>query len=390
MIRPTTRILAAKGGSPVRDDDDSGLAEHLVNVARRHEAPPPPQQAPAEKAGIARVGHFHGNVPGEMWLCAAWSPDGSQLVYGGKTQVGRGVLHAWDGESGHHETFGLRHLTHGVSGPVISLAWSPDSRRLATVEAGHRSGPPAVHVRSQAERSRAIGVPPGLPVSQVAWSADGTLLALSGADCQDTVLVDPSDGGQRHVLPGVSGPVAWEPEGRLLAGVEGTSVVLFDPVSGKQSAKLTAHEHKPTALAWARHGRYLAIADGEKIFVWDAQAADWKWKLPWTTAEGDRGPDSTVAALDWLDGGGYLLEFRPRGGAWRDEQGSTVSTVILWDIETGQWQFVELYYETLRTERRRPIPAVALAPDGRRLALAYDTAPPVIWRITGDLPHYAP
>jgi hypothetical protein len=66
----------------VRDDDDSGLAEHVVNVARRHQAPPPPQQAPAEKAGIARVGHFHGNVPGEMWLCAAWSPDGSQLVYG--------------------------------------------------------------------------------------------------------------------------------------------------------------------------------------------------------------------------------------------------------------------------------------------------------------------
>ncbi len=188
----------------------------------------------------------------------------------------------------------------------------------------------------------------------------------------------------------MSGPVAWEPEGRLLAGVEGTSVVLFDPVSGKKSGKLTAHEHKPSALAWARHGRYLAIADGEKIFVWDAQAASWKWKLPWTTAAGDRGPDSTVAALDWLDGGGYLLEFRPRGGAWRDEQGSTVSTVILWDIETGEWQFVELYYETLRTERRRPIPAVALAPDGRRLALAYDTAPPVIWRITGDLPHRQP
>lgn len=370
------------------DDDESRAAGFLVNAARQHQSPQP--QPATGKAGIARLSGFHGNVTGEMWLCAAWSPDGSQLVYGGRTQVGRGVLHAWDGESGHHETFSQRHLTHGVTGPVTALSWAPDSQRLATVEEGHRNGPPAVHIRSLTERARAVDLPAGMPAAQVAWSPDGALLAVSGPGCQDTILVDASTGRQRRVLAGVSGPVAWDPGSGLLAGAAGTSVVLLDPVSGQKSGQLTAREHKPSALAWARHGRYLAVADGERIFVWDAQAADWKWRLPWTTADGDRGPDATVSLVAWLDGGGYLLEFRPRGGAGRDEQGSPVSTVILWDIETGQWQFVELFHETLRSHRLRPIPAVALAPDGRRLALALDTVPPVIWQVTGDLPHLVP
>jgi hypothetical protein len=48
-----------------------------------------------------------------------------------------------------------------------------------------------------------------------------------------TILLDPASGSQRRVLDGVSGPAAWEPEGRLIAGAEGTSVALFDPVTGQ-------------------------------------------------------------------------------------------------------------------------------------------------------------
>jgi WD40 repeat protein len=368
-------------------DEDSGPAEFLINVARQRQSAP--RQPSAGKVTVTRVGHFHGNLPGSFWLSAAWSPDGSQLVFGGKTQLGHGVLQAWNGESGHHEGFAMRHLTHGVIGPVISLAWAPDSRQLATLESEHKSGRLTVHVRSQAERSRAISLPPGLAVSQVTWSPDSALLALSGPHCPHTVLVDPADGRQRRVLDGVSGPVAWEPEGQLIAGTRGTDVVLCDRVTGEQVRVLTEHTHVATALAWARHGRYLAVADGEEIRVWNAASGAWRWKLPWTTAEGDRGPDPTVTAMEWLDGGGYLLEFRPRGGAWRDEQDSTVSTVVLWDIETGKSQFVELFYETRGTSNRRhPIAGLALAPDHRRLALAIDTATPAIWQITGDLPHY--
>jgi len=373
------------------DDDDSGLAEHLVNVARRHQAPPPPQQPSAETAGLVHAGGFHGNLPGSFWLSAAWSPDGSQLAYGGKTQPGSGVLQVWDGESGHHELVSMRHLTHGVAGWVISLAWAPDSKHLATLESHHKSGRLTLHIRSQADHRRAIDVPGDLAgVSQVAWSADGTLLALSGPGCPCTVLLDASDGSRRRVLDGVRGPVAWEPEGQLIAGVDGTTVVLCDQATGQRARVLEGQRHVPTAVAWARHGRYLAVGDGEEIRVWDAQAGAMRWTLPWMTDQGDRGPDGSVTAIEWLDGGGYLLEFRRQGGASRDEEDISLSTVILWDIETGKCQFGKLFHETLRTSRRRPIAGVALAPDHRRLALALDTVPPVIWRITGDLPHLLP
>ena len=139
------------------DDDDNGLTGHLANIARKHQAPPPQPQA--GKVGVARVGRFHGNLPGSFWLSEAWSPDGSQLAYGGKTQLGSGVLQAWDGKSGHHEEFAMRHLTHGVTGPVISLAWAPDSKHLASLESHHKSGHLTVHIRSKAERSRAIDLP---------------------------------------------------------------------------------------------------------------------------------------------------------------------------------------------------------------------------------------
>ena len=87
-------------------DEDSGPAEFLINAARRRQSPPPPQP-PAGRVTLTRVGHFHGNFPGAFWLSAAWSPDGSQLAFGGKTQFGHGYLEVWNGESGRHEGFKL-------------------------------------------------------------------------------------------------------------------------------------------------------------------------------------------------------------------------------------------------------------------------------------------
>jgi hypothetical protein len=111
--------------------------------------------------------------------------------------------------------------------------------------------------------------------------------------------------------------------------------------------------------------------------------------IPWTTGEGDRGPDGKITSIEWLDGGRYLLEFRPRGGAWRDERGSTCSTAILWDAQEVRWHFIELFYEMLGGIRR-PIAGSVLAPDGRRCAHAIDNHAPTIWRIDGDLPNSLP
>jgi WD40 repeat protein len=133
----------------VSDDNPSRAEQRLINAARRH------QPAPAKPVGnVTRVGRFSGVFQNEYWLSQAWSPDGTQLAYGGRTAYGKGILQVWNGNSGHHETLSMRHLTHDITGAVISLAWSPDSKRLATVEENHASKERLVHIRGQAEGSR--------------------------------------------------------------------------------------------------------------------------------------------------------------------------------------------------------------------------------------------
>ncbi|HTR90948.1 MAG TPA: WD40 repeat domain-containing protein [Trebonia sp.] len=372
------------------DDEPSRAEQRLIDHARKQQAKQQLQQPqPPGKVTIKRTARFHGNEPrNAYWLSQAWSPDGTQLAYGGKTAKSDGVLDVWDGNSGHHEPFKMRHLTHDLAGMVISMAWSPDSKHLATVEEDHKSLAKAVHIRSQAEGPRPVQFPQKLPVTQVTWSPDGSTLALSGPDCPQTVLIDASTGAQKRVLDNLSGPVAWRPDGRAIAGLYETSVLLVDPATGGRTGRLADHEHRPTAVAWARHGGRLAVADGEKIRVWNADTSEVEWRIPWTTVEGDRGPDPAISSLQWLDGGRYLLEFRPRGGAWHDELGSTCSTLILWDVQ-DRALFVELFSEVI-FKNRLPAAGVALAPDGRRCAVAFDDRLPAIWTIDGDLPNLIP
>jgi hypothetical protein len=120
------------------NDDPGKVQQHLLNVARHH------QQAPAQPSGkvtLTRTGTFHGAFPNTFWLSQAWSPDGSLLACGARSVSGRsGALHVWNGNTGQHEAHSMRHLTHGVTGQVVSIAWAPDSSRLATVEVNHDSG----------------------------------------------------------------------------------------------------------------------------------------------------------------------------------------------------------------------------------------------------------
>jgi WD40 repeat protein len=368
----------------VSDDRPSRAEQHLINEARKHQARQP---QPPGKVTVTRVGRFNGMNMNVHWRAQAWSPDGQQLAYGGADKHGKGVLHLWHADSGHIESFTVRHLTHDLAGPVISLAWAPDGKHLASLEQDQASGQPVVRIRSQAEGPRPVQLPPGLPAQQVTWSPDGGTLAVSGPDCPGTVLIDAASGSQRRLLDNLSGPVAWQPGGRLIAGTFETNVLLCDPATGGRVGRLAGQEHHATALAWDGHGRHLAVADGERIIVWEAEAGTIQWRIPWTTLEGDRGPDGTVTSIQWLDGGGYLMEFRPRGGAWHDEQGTTVATAIVWDIENGNWVFVEKFSE-LEQGHRKPVAGVAVSPDGRRLAVAVDFIPAVIWRINGDLPHW--
>lgn len=367
----------------MRDDDDTPSRRQL-NKALKHEARPQPP-----KPNITRVARFTGEYYGRSWGSMAWAPDGSLLAVGGKDARGDGCLEIWNAK-GHHEGHSVRRLTHELAGPVAALAWSPDGGHLATVEESRSTGQREVRIRARDSGPRTLSPLPGLAVSEVTWAPDGAVVAVSGTGGAPGIFfLDAASGTVRGRLDGLSGPVAWHPEARLIAACDGTSVVLCDPATGERAKTLSGQQHAPASIGWARHGRYLAVADGVEIRVWDADAGTRQWTLHWVTAEGDRGPDGSVTRVEWLDGGHYLMEFRQRGGAWHDEQGSTCSTHILWDTEIGDTVFLSHACERLY-QQVLPVAATSMTPDGKYITDAIDHHGPSTWQINHDLPHWLP
>jgi WD40 repeat protein len=370
------------------DDGDHGFEGFLVNRARRHQAA---QQAPAAGShDINRVARFDGSAPYSRWLSAAWSADGSQVAVGGWNVDGKhGELEIWNGHKGHHEGHSTRHLRHDLAGPVVSLSWAPDGTHLATIETDAKTGLPVLHIRSQAEGKRAISVPEGTQMTQVAWSPDGSLLALSDRATRKTLLVDPASGQLRHTLAGLSGPVAWEPGGHRIAGQDRAQVAIFDALTGQRERTISGQKFKATAVAWATGGKVLAVSDGEHIRVLDADSGERLWNLPWATSEGDRSHDSSVHSIGWLDGGRYLLEFRKHGAMSRTDESTMVGTVALWDVTT-QVLCWYLFHETIAQVQCPPAEILVGPQGGRQTLVFFDAVPPQVWEISGELPGFEP
>ena len=372
------------------DDDIHGFQGFLVDRARKKQAAQQQQQPSSTGHTFNRVARFDGSTPSTHWLSAAWSPDGSLVAAGGRN-VNRkhGELEIWNGRTGHHEGHSMRHLTHDLAGPVVSLAWSPESAHLATVERDVKSGLPVLNVRSQAEAKRPVSLPEGAEITQVSWSPDGSLLAVSAGGSRATLLIDPASGQLRRTLEGLSGPVAWEPGGRRIAGPDGADVAIFDALTGQRERVLSGQSAKATAIAWATGGKVLAFSDGERIRVIDADTGEGLWNLPWATSEGDRSDDPSVHYLGWLDGGRYLLEFRKHGALSRTDASTVIGTVTAWDI-TYHTLFVLNFHETINRVQYPPAEILAGPQGGRQTLIFFDDQPPQVWEIAGDLPDLQP
>ncbi|MFD6326429.1 AAA family ATPase [Streptomyces sp. NPDC058442] len=229
----------------------------------------------------------------------------------------------------------------GHADTVRDIAWSADGRLLATAS---RDGTARMY---QAESGRQLCVLPcdGAMVESVSFSPDGSRLATAGRD-QVVRVWDVASGAPVRQLTGagdIGRQVAWSPDGTRVAATFKDQVTrVWEADTGCLVQELRGHTGDVWGVAWAPDGSRLATASHDRtVIVWDA---------------------ATGAATTTLTGHTEFVE----GIAWSPDgeclaTGSGDHTARIWDARTG----------ALRLLLRGHTDYVwnpAFSPDGRLLA----------------------
>jgi serine/threonine protein kinase/WD40 repeat protein len=190
----------------------------------------------------------------------AWSRDSARVA----SAAGNHIL-VWDALSGQHPQ-----TLAGHTDKVLSLAWSPDGKKIAAGSADH-----TVMVWDAAtgrrlficQRFNTAGV------SAVAWSPDSRHIAAGSLD-QTIRLFDGATGQATGSYDGFSGPVhalAWSPDGTRIAWSSDNYVQVAPANLQSTSYAHQGHTDTVYAIAWSPNGTYIASGGADhKALVWVA------------------------------------------------------------------------------------------------------------------------
>ncbi|MGD0529511.1 MAG: WD40 repeat domain-containing protein, partial [Polyangiaceae bacterium] len=302
--------------------------------------------------GAPRTVHAHRNGIGSV----AWSPDGKSLALGSlRSTPGNddNTARIWDVASGKQSRLLL-------GKDVGGLASSPDGKTLAAYS---NEAVGLWDLASGKEMRKLEGHGP------VAWSPDGTMLA-SGSKDETLRIWDVASGKELHKLVEdhsgslLFSAIAWSPDSRTVASVCNNTVCyktvhLWDVASGREVRKLVADGGFFKALAWSPDSATLAaISDSDTVRRWDVASGQEQPAL---------GPGHSSCP-------GVFVAWSPDGKMLAAPScSSTGDALRLWDVASGQ---------AVR-ELEDHGSAVAWSPDGKTLVSGSRDGAVHFWLIGG-------